>query len=352
MDESFVTPAAMEPGDRVAVVAPSSGGAHDAPHLLELGLQRLRHVFDLEPVVYPTARQGNEFLADSPRARAADVHAAFRDPEIAGVFATIGGADQIRILRHLDSDVLRDNPTRFYGMSDNTNLNLFLWNTGVVSFNGAQMLNEIATPHSLPEYTERYCRRAFFEDSLGDLAASDEWTDAPSHWWTDPSLLDERPEHEPTPDWRWEGGDETCSGRTWGGNQSVVSWQLAADRFVPDPERLEGAILCLETAEDVPQPDVVAANLAAMGERGLLGQFDGVLVGRPATRSHRAEPPLRGRGEYRAALYDAIVDRVQEYNPGAPVVCGLDWGHTNPVAPLPIGAEVVIDPREERVTFA
>ena len=86
-----VTPPPMEPDDRVAVVAPSSGGAHDAPHVLDRALSRLREVFGLDPVLFPTARQSTEFLADSPRARAADLHAAFRDPEIRGVFATLGG---------------------------------------------------------------------------------------------------------------------------------------------------------------------------------------------------------------------------------------------------------------------
>ncbi|MFW6003166.1 MAG: LD-carboxypeptidase [Halanaeroarchaeum sp.] len=137
MTTEFVTPPPIAADDRVAVLAPSSGGAHEAPHLLELGLQRLRDVFDLDPVVYPTARQRDQFLRDNPRARAADVHTAFRDPDISGIVATIGGADQLRMLRYLDPTVLRGHPTRFFGMSDNTNLGLYLWNHGIVSYNGA-----------------------------------------------------------------------------------------------------------------------------------------------------------------------------------------------------------------------
>lgn len=350
MASEFVTPPAMEPGDRVAVVAPSSGGAHEAPHLLELAVDRLRDVFGLEPVVYPTARQSDAFLRDHPRARAADVHAAFRNPEISGVFATIGGSDQLRVLRHLDPDVIREHPTRFYGMSDNSNLGLFLWTHGVVSYNGAQLLNEIATPGGVPAYTERYCRRAFFEETLGELEPSDEWTDAPSHWWTDPDLLGERPPYEPNPGRRWAGGNDPVSGRLWGGCLAIVDRHLASDRYLPDPERLDGAILCLETAEDIPEPMMVGASLMAMGERGLLDRFDGVLLGRPPTRSYLDEPPAEERTRYRERLYDAVVEWVERYNPDAPVVCGLDWGHTNPVAPLPIGREAEIDPATERVT--
>ncbi|MFB6268603.1 MAG: S66 peptidase family protein [Halobacterium sp.] len=349
MPTDFVTPPPMEPGDRVAVVAPSSGGAQEARHLLDLALDRLEGVFGLDPVVYPTARQGDEFLRDHPRARAADVHAAFRDPEIAGVFATIGGADQLRVLKHLDGDVLREHATRFYGMSDNSNLGLFLWNHGVVSYNGAQLLNEIATPGGVPEYTERYCRRAFFEETLGALEPSDEWTDEPSHWWTDPSLLGERPDYEPNPGWRWAGGGDAVEGRLWGGSLSILDWHLASDRYLPGPALLDGAVLCIETAENLPFPEAVGASLMAMGERGLLERFSGVLVGRPPTRSFAADPPGGDRDAYRDRLYDAVAEWVGRYNPDAPVVLGLDWGHTNPIAPLPMGRRVEVDPQRERV---
>lgn len=345
----FVTPPPLERGDRVAVVAPSSGGAREAPHVFELGLERLRERFDLEPVIYPTARQGNAFLADNPRARAADVHAAFRDPEIDGIVATIGGSDQLRILKHLDPDVLRANATRCYGMSDNTALQLLLWNAGVVSYNGAQLMNELAVPGELPAYTERYCRRAFFEDALGRLEPSPEWTDEPSTWWTDPSEMDAPPAYEPNPGRRWAGGTDAVEGRTWGGCRAIVERFLAIDRFVPAPGDLDGTILCLETAESIPEPETVGGTLMCLGERGLLERFDGVVVGRPPTRSFLAEPPREQRERYRDRLYDEIREQVRRYNPEAPVLLGLDWGHTTPIAPLPIGGRLELDPRSETV---
>lgn len=351
MPEEFVTPPPLEPGDRVAVVAPSSGSAHNAPHVLDLALERLRETFDLEPVVYPSARQSDAFLRDHPRARAADLHTAFRDAEISGVFATIGGWEQVRVLRHFDPAVARAHPTRFFGMSDNTNLNLALWNAGVVSYNGAQLMNELGVPGVLPEYTERYCRRAFFEASLGALEPSDVWTDEPTGFWADPSLRDTEPESQENGGWRWAGGDTPVSGRLWGGCRAIVEWQLATDRYLPGPEALEGAILCLEMAEDLPSPTNVAGTLVCLGERGLLGRFDGVLLGRVPGRSFQSEPPTEERAAYRRRVREAVVEWVGEYNSEAPVVCGLDWGHTNPVAPFPIGGEVAIDPGKESIVF-
>ena len=130
----FLTPPPLERGDRVAIVAPASGAAARFPHVYELGLSRLESVFDLEPVEFPTARADDEFLRANPEARARDVMDAFRDPDIRGVIATIGGNDQIRVISHIDPDVLREHPTRFFGYSDNTNLACYLWNLGIVSF--------------------------------------------------------------------------------------------------------------------------------------------------------------------------------------------------------------------------
>lgn len=348
---NFETPPPMDPGDKVAVIAPSSGGASNARHVFELGLERLEAVFGLEPVVFPTARQSDEFLAATPRARAADIHTAFKDPDIGGVIATIGGWEQLRVLKHLDSDVLRENPTRFYGMSDNTNLNLALWNAGLVSFNGAQLMNEIAVPGELPPYTERYCRTVFFEESFGSLVAAEEWTDEPSTWWTNPDEMGSTPEYEPNPGWEWHGGTDPATGRLWGGNRSIVEWQLATDRYVPDRETVSGDVLALEVSETLPDPQTVAGTLLCLGERGLLEAFDGVLLGRVPGRSYVEEPPAEQREQYRRAVREVVAQEVQRYNPSAPVVCGLDWGHTNPVAPLPVGGLVEIEPAAQKVTL-
>lgn len=194
-------------------------------------------------MVYPTARQSDDFLVDNPRARVAAVHDAVRDPGIAGVIATVDGWDQLRSLRYLDPSLFREHPTRFFGMSDNTNFQLALFSAGVVSYNGAQLMNEPGIAGELPAYTERYCRRAFFEGVLGELEPSTAWTDEPSTWWSDRSQLDTAPEYEPNPGWRWHRGDGRVSGRLWGGCRAIVEWQLATDRFLPAPERFDAVLV-------------------------------------------------------------------------------------------------------------
>ncbi|MFC5972026.1 S66 peptidase family protein [Halomarina salina] len=346
----FRTPPPLVAGDRVAVVAPSSGGARRAPHVLSLALDRLRDRFGLDPVVHPTARQGDEFLSAHPRARAAAVHEAFRDPEIRAVFATIGGADQLRVLRYLDPEVLREHPTRFFGMSDNTNLQLLLWREGVVSYNGGQLLNQVGAPGRLPAFTERYLRRALFDETLGDLDGAPRWTDDTIEW-SNPEYAETTPEYEPAPDWTWAGGTERVTGRVWGGCLAIVDWHLATDRYLPAPERLDGQVLALETAEDLPRAEQVRQTLMCMGERGLLERFDAVLVGRPQTRNRFERPSNERRERYRREQREAILGELARYNPDAPVVFDLDFGHTNPTVPLPVGGRVVVDPGSETIRF-
>ena len=349
VDKSFVTPPALSPGDDVAIIAPSSGGAAFAPDVRDFGMRRLREVFDLNPVLYDTATRDGEYLAEHPEARAADIHGAFRDPEIKGIIATIGGDDQLRVLKHLDPDVLREHPTRFYGMSDNTNLACYLWDLEVVSFYGAQLMNQIATPGFLHEYTERYVRRAFFEDSIGEIEPAEEWTDDIIEW-DDPEHATTRPEFDEGEGWTWHRPADV-SGRVWGGCLEVLQWQLAADRYLPDPDDLDGAVLAVETSEELPDADDVRRMLMCMGERGLLSRFDAVLVARPQTRNRFEDPGPEAREQFRRDQRTAILGQLARYNPEATAVFDLDFGHTNPNVPIPVGGRVELDGDARAITF-
>jgi muramoyltetrapeptide carboxypeptidase LdcA involved in peptidoglycan recycling len=349
----FVVPPALEPGDKVAIVAPGSNRATDYPHVYELGLKRLREVFDLEPVEYPTAEADSDYLYDHPEERARDVMDAFADPEIRGVVTTIGGFDQIRILKHLDPAVLRESPTRFYGISDNTNLACYLWNLGVVSFYGGTVMTDLAMQGSMHDYTVEHLETAFFADDLaafGELQPADEFTDEDLDW-GDPDNLDCHREMEPAPGWTFRGPATTVSGRTWGGCVSTLDVQLRTDRYLPAPEDLGGRILLLETSEELPSALDVRQFLLGMGERGLLERFAGVLVGRAKARNPFEDPGPDARAEYRATQRESIADVLAEYNPEAPVVFDVEFGHTAPVAPIPVGGRVEIDPASERITF-
>ncbi|MEF8774379.1 MAG: S66 peptidase family protein [Halobacteriales archaeon] len=347
----FVVPPPLERGDRIAVVAPASGAAAEVPHVYEQGLRRLREVFDLEPVAYPTAEKGPSYLAAHPEKRARDVEEAFRDPDVAGVIATIGGEDQIRILNHLDGEVLRSNPTRFYGYSDNTNLAACLWQRGVVSFQGPAVLTQLAMGGGMHEYTVEHVERAFFEETLGEVGPAERFTDQTLNW-HDEANLDRAPEMEDNPGWRWHNADaDPVTGRLWGGCLETLSGLLMADRCVPDTSAIEGGVFFFETSELLRDPPWIREVLQSMGERRLLEQFDAAVVGRAKTRTHRVDPPPAEREQHRRRQRKAIRDLFDRYNPAAPVLFDFDCGHSDPMVPIPLGARVTVEPGAERVRF-
>ena len=92
---ALVHPPKARPGDRVAIVSPSFAAPAVAPEVHEQGVRRLVELTGLVPVEYPTTRQLDAPAAD----RARDLNAAFADPSIRAIVATIGGDDQITVGR-------------------------------------------------------------------------------------------------------------------------------------------------------------------------------------------------------------------------------------------------------------
>jgi len=350
MPKEFVTPPPVERGDRVAVLAPASGSAAKFPHVLDRGLRVLRDRLGLEPVLFPTARRSDEWLYEHPAARARDVETAFRDPDIGAVLATIGGNDQVRILRHLDAGTLAEHPTRFFGISDNTHLHAALREAGVVSYYGGMAMTDLACAGGPFEYTLDHLERALFDGTIGEVRPAGEFSDDDPQW-ADPRTLEGPLECEPNPGWTWRGGNARAEGRVWGGCLEVLDTVLAANRTMPPVEALDGAVLLLETSEERPDEDEVRRMLLGLGERGVLGRVGAVLVGRAKARNPFADPGPEARTEYREAQREAVAGVVSEYNPDAPIVLDFDVGHTQPVVPVPVGGRAVVDPSEERVTF-
>jgi len=59
---TFRQPSALKPNDKVAIVSPSSAMPFLFSWVYEQGLDRLKQVFQLELIEFPTARQSPEYL--------------------------------------------------------------------------------------------------------------------------------------------------------------------------------------------------------------------------------------------------------------------------------------------------
>jgi muramoyltetrapeptide carboxypeptidase LdcA involved in peptidoglycan recycling len=338
-------PAKPRPGDKVAVLSPGVGLPEVFPAPYELGVRRLQEEYGVEVVEYPTTRR-----ISPPAARAADVNAAFADQEITAILASIGGDDQIKVLKHLDADVIGANPKPFFGLSDNTNLHNFLWNLEIVSYYFGSVMTELGRPGSMNPHTAEAFRAAFFGGGWYDLRPANTFTDVNLDW-ADPANLEHEPEMLPGTGWQWHGGSAAVEGRLWGGCLEIVDFNLRAARYLaPDDAAYDGCVLYLETSEELPSAQYVGEVLMCMGERGLLQRFAALLMGRPKGWSFEHPHDDAGRQAFVEAQHEAVLGAMAEYSPDVPVVLDVDFGHTDPQLVVPNGGEVRIDPGKERIS--
>ena len=344
-DPAVVYPPKPRAGDRVAVLSPSAGLPAYFPAPYELGLTRLVDPFQLMPVEYPTTR-----VADaSPAARAADLHAAFGDPSIKAVIATIGGDDELRVLAHVDLELLRTHPKPFFGYSDNTNLLHVLWGLGMVGYHGGSVMVQWGRPGRMHPVTVESLWRALFTRGQYVLPAVTAFTDEERDW-SDPDALTGEPPLEPADPWEWHGLERTVEGRLWGGNLETIDGQLAASRYLAPLDAYEGAVLFFETSEEMPSAAYVHRVLMRMRERGLLQRFSAVLVGRPKCWSLGERRDADAKRRYAQDQRAAILSAMREYLPEAVVVFNLDFGHTDPQLVMPHGGWVRVDGMARRIT--
>ena len=137
----MLRPAALRPGDRVAIVAPASPFAREQ---FDAGVAELTRL-GYEPVYDDTVFARTRYTAGDPAGRAAAFTRAWRDPSIRALVAARGGYGSVQLLPLLSADDMRRTPKAFIGYSDNTSLLTWLVDhCGIVSFHGPMLEGRLA----------------------------------------------------------------------------------------------------------------------------------------------------------------------------------------------------------------
>jgi len=335
----LIAPPALKPGDTVAAISLSSGAAAAFPHRYEAGKRQLAETFGVNVVETPNALRDNAWLHDNPRARADDLHWALTNDDVAGVISTLGGDESIRTVRYLDLDVIRDHPKVFMGFSDSTVQHLVNRKAGIVSFHGPSLLTGFAENGSIHPYVEAAVRAAVFTPEPFELSAASEWTEEFLDW-ARPELQARRRRWWPTPGWQWLSGTDAVTGELIGGNAEILEMSKGTSIW-PDDEAWDGAIVLLETSEEVPPPLNVKHWLRNYLASGVLERIGALLVARPLGYSQQQT----------FELWDIVQAVLAEAGrPGLPVVANVDYGHTSPAGVLPLGCRARVDPVHRTVT--
>jgi muramoyltetrapeptide carboxypeptidase len=125
-------PKALKPGDTISLVSPAS---FLTPEQTARGIQFLESL-GYTVKTYPSTYAAAGYLAGSDEARAADIRAAFLDPETQAVYCARGGYGSSRLVPYLDFDELAATGKLFIGFSDITILHAYLNQRGLPTLYG------------------------------------------------------------------------------------------------------------------------------------------------------------------------------------------------------------------------
>jgi muramoyltetrapeptide carboxypeptidase len=304
-------PKRLEKGDTIGIVSPASPSENKSE------LVRCLDWIDnhgYHAVVGKNVNKTKGFTAASEEERAADIMEMFARDDVDVVFCTQGGYGAAQLLKHLDFQIIKNNPKIFTGFSDITSLHLMMNKfCDMVTFHGpgiARFNSEDLTEYTMTQFFKALGK----EEPLGVIPLADEKK------------------------WLISFGLGKAQGTLVGGNLTLFCASLGTP-YEPD---VKNKILLLEEVEA--EPWTVDHMLSHLRNSGKLNEVAGIVVG-----ECKDCVPFKYNPGY---LCDTGLEDVLEYylTPlGIPVLYGLPLGHTKDMATLPLGVSVSLD--ADRKTF-
>jgi muramoyltetrapeptide carboxypeptidase len=162
----MIKPRALAPGDRLAIVSPASPFTREE---FDRGVDEITRL-GFVPVYDDSVFARQRYVSGSPELRAAAIHAAWRDPSIAGLIGVRGGYGSVQILPLLDRNEARRAAKPFIGYSDLTAILTFLTiGCEVASFHGPMLAGRLgrgSEGYDEDSFRKALCRR----EPMGELA--------------------------------------------------------------------------------------------------------------------------------------------------------------------------------------
>jgi len=310
----YISPKRLRPGNRVAIVAPSSPFLTDE---VAAGIDVIREV-GLVPVMGPCVKNlhTRTIHAASTQERARELNWAFSDPKINGVIGVCGGEGAAEVLPYLDYDAIRRSRKVFVGMSDLTAINTgILSQSGLISINGQTPSIRLDKGRKIQEADTLSWRKTL------DLLMSDQ------SW-------DERP-FQISPYFPRTVSPGQASGHVIGGNMDTFV-HLIGTPYMSD---IDGGILFLEGVHD--GGEEVARQILHMKLAGILKRVSGVVVGEFEDVPKKQEAKI-------PSIEDVLIEY---FGQGAPCSYGYSFSHGPFTSPIPIGAQCSLNADSGDVSF-
>lgn len=260
------------------------------------------------------------YMAGTPEIRIKDLHRAFADDEIKGVFCVKGGFSASQLLDKLDYELIKNNPKVFVGYSDVTNLNIVLnQKCNLGTFHGPMIksnmfcdFNDFTKKSFLNVLNRKKSEKWEFENPIDEKTGVEK----------EISLL-----------YKKDFKNKKITGELTGGNLSIIVTTLGTDYEIDT----KGKIFFIEEIEEeISRIDRMMTHLKYAGK---FEDCNAVLLGNFSECKNTY-------GE-NYELMDFLKDFFKDYE--KPVIYGLESGHEKPdLVTMPLGAKCVVEINENK----
>jgi muramoyltetrapeptide carboxypeptidase len=257
----------------------------------------------------------DDYEAGPPEKRAEDLHTLFTDPEVDVIQVLWGGTGAIRVLPHLDFELIAANPKALMGYSDITNLHVALrQRAGLATLHGPG-LGSMGYPDRT-SFTWDSARAAFRDGAAGAVP------------------------DDPDDPYRRTIVGGRATGPIVGGNLFTFVHLMGT----PWEPVFEGAILFFE---EVHEPAyVIEIHLDQLRLAGKLNRVAGVVVGELKDCDWSEQRPEAPRNR---SIEDVLERCLAPL--GVPVLYKLPLGHGKHLATIPLGVPATLDADARTLTI-
>lgn len=310
----MIIPPKLKHGDEIRVIAPARSLSMLSKEHIELARKNIEKQ-GFKVTFSKNCKESDVLLSSSIRSRVEDIHEAFGDENVKGIFTVIGGFNSNQILGCLDYELIKNNPKILCGYSDITALaNGITAKTGLITYSG-------------PHFSTWAMKKEFdfnLEYFKKCLMAEDEFIVESSKTWSDDAWYIEQDNRKIE---RNEGfvilNKGEADGTIYGGNLCTLNL-LQGTEFMPD---ISNSILFIE--EDDMAGNYFGVefdrNLQSLIHQPDFDKIKGIVIGRFQKNTDMTFEKLRH-----------IIETKKELK-NIPIIANVDFGHSNPLITFPIG---------------
>lgn len=336
--KNLINPKKLQKGDIISIVSPSAGLGELFPHRIRNGVDALERM-GFRVKIEKHALNRNGWVSGTIEERVEDLHSAFSDPAVKCVMCSSGGNHSNQLLAHIDFEIIKKNPKIFIGYSDITALHWAIMKMSEVrTFYGPGLMTEFAEyPETLP-YTIEYFRKGIMDgEAIGQVEASEIWSDEFLDWNTKKDLERPRKMNQSVGYEWWKTGK--AEGKILGGAIPTIN-HLVGTKYWMDPSN---SIFFLDIPEGNPgeafSQSWLDSFLADLGNVGLFSSIKGLIIGRPYAYDQEKSNILK----------KMIDEYTKDYS--YPILYNANIGHVAPIITLPFGTSVLLDSDQNTFTI-